>query len=102
MMRSASRETKRVARRNAETRIAQDESPLRLLQDKVIVFRGAEVCRLHAQSAAHPQMQAEPVPAGKLEEHLFAARAGAEETAAADLSSNFFRIGAAEDALLVV
>lgn len=57
-----------------EPRITEDERAFRLPQEKVIVFLGPEIRSLDAQGSAHPKVQAEPIVAGKAEEHLLAAR----------------------------
>jgi hypothetical protein len=66
-----------------ETRIAENKSLLRLLQDEVIVFLRAESGWLRAQFAAHPEMDPNPISGGKCEKHLLASRKGTQETVAA-------------------
>ena len=66
-----------------ETRIAENKSLLRLLQDEVIVFLRAESGWLRPQFAAHPEMDPNPIPGGKFEQHLLPSRKGTQEPAAA-------------------
>ena len=80
-----------------KTRIAEDEGLLRLLQDEVIVFLRAKSGRLRPQFAAHPEMDPNPIPGGKFEQHLFPTRRGTQETAARQLLHDSSRIGSAKD-----
>ena len=64
-----------------ETRVAENKSPVRLLQDKVIVFSWAESGWLGPQFAGHPEMDSDPIPARKFEQHLLPSRKGTEEPA---------------------
>jgi hypothetical protein len=64
-----------------ETRVPEDKSLLRLLQDKMIMSLGMEAGSFRAQFAAHPEMNSDPIPAGKFEEDLLAASARAQEPA---------------------
>lgn len=57
-----------------EARIAEDERTGALAEHKVVVFRGAKISRRDAEFTRHAKVQAEPVAAGKTEEHLLAAR----------------------------
>ena len=50
-----------------KTRIAENKSLLRLLQDEVIVFLRAESGSLGPQFAAHPEMDPNPIPGGKFQ-----------------------------------
>ena len=53
-----------------ESGIAENKSLLRLLQDEVIVLLGTEPGWLRPQFPAHPEMDSNPIPGGKFEEHL--------------------------------
>ena len=64
-----------------ETGIAENKSLLRLLQDEVIVFLRAESGWLGPQFAAHPEMDSNPIPGGKFEQHLLSSCKGMEEPA---------------------
>lgn len=66
-----------------ETRIAENKSLLRLLQDEVIVFLRAESGWLRPQLAAHPKMDPNPISGGKFEQHLLPSRRGTQETTVA-------------------
>ena len=64
-----------------ETGIAENKGLPLLLQDKVIMFLGTKSGRLRPQLSRHSQVDADPVPAGEFEKHLFAPRARAQEPA---------------------
>ena len=53
-----------------ETGILENKSLLRLLQDEMIVFPRVESGWLGPQFPAHPEMDSNPIPGGKFEEHL--------------------------------
>lgn len=65
-----------------ETRVPENKRLLRLLQNKMIVFLGAEAGWFRPQFAAHSEMDPNPISAGKFEKHLFPARKGTQESAA--------------------
>ena len=65
-----------------QTRIAQSKGLPRLLQDEMIVLLRAKSGWLRPQFAAHPEMDPNPIPAGKFEEHLLATSKGTQETLA--------------------
>ena len=54
-------------------RIGEDERALLLIQDEMIVFTRAKIARFDVRFAGHAEMNAEPVVAGKFEQHLFSA-----------------------------
>jgi hypothetical protein len=56
-----------------EACVAEDERATRLLQDEVIVLFGAEARGLGPHFPAHAEMKADPITAGKFEEHLLPA-----------------------------
>lgn len=60
-------------------RIAENQRTLALLEHKVIVFPGAEICRLDPELAGHAEMDSDPVITREDEEHLLPAGFGAEE-----------------------
>ena len=64
-----------------ETRIAENKGLPLLLQDEVIVLLGTKSGWLRPQLSRHPQVDSDPVPAGKFEKHLLAPRARAQEAA---------------------
>lgn len=64
-----------------ETRVLENKSLLRLMQDKMIMFLRMEAGWFRPQFAAHPEMNSDPNPAGEFEEDLLAASARAQEPA---------------------
>lgn len=80
-----------------ETRIAQDQRLLPLLQDEMIVFLWAEPRWLGAQFAGHPEMDPNPIPTGKLEQHLLPSRKGTQETTAAQTVHDLPRVASAKN-----
>ena len=80
-----------------ETRIAENKSLLRLLQDEMIVFLWTEFGWLGPQFAAHPEMDPNPISGGKFEQHLLAACVGAQEPASSQVDRDFPRIGPAKN-----
>jgi hypothetical protein len=81
-----------------EPGVAKYESSLRLPEHEVIVVFGAEIRWLGAQLPGHAEVDADPIAAGELEQHLFSPRERADETPPRHLTSERSRIGAAEDA----
>ena len=65
-----------------EACVAENESVTGLLQDEVIVLFGAESGGLGPQLPAHAEVKADPIIAGKFEEHLLAARVRAQKALA--------------------
>ena len=59
--------------------VGEGQSALLLKQNEVIVFVGLKVWRLDTDLAGHAEVNAEPIVAGKFEEHSFAARMRAEK-----------------------
>jgi hypothetical protein len=57
-----------------EPRIAENKSTFDLVQDEVVVFIGAKPRRLCPQFSSHAEMDADPIAAGKFEQHLFSPR----------------------------
>jgi hypothetical protein len=80
-----------------KTRIAENKNLSRLSQDEVIVFLRTESGRLRPQFAAHPEMDPNPIPGGKFEQHLFPSRGGTQKTAAGQLVHDSSRIAPAKD-----
>ncbi len=80
-----------------ETRIAENKGLPPLLQDEVIVFFRTESGGLRPQLSCHSQMNPDPVPAGKFEKHLFAARARAEESDSGQVFHDLPRIAPAKN-----
>ena len=62
-----------------EACVPEDESVTGLLQDEVIVLSGPESGRFSAHLPAHAEVKADPITAGKFEEHLLAARVRTQE-----------------------
>ena len=62
-----------------EACVTEDESVTRLLQDEMIVLFGPESGGLGPHLSAHAEVKADPIAAGKFEEHLLAARVRAQE-----------------------
>ena len=54
-------------------RIGEDERALLLVQHEMIVFTRSKIARFDVRFAGHAEMNAEPVVAGKFEQHLFSA-----------------------------
>src|SRR5688572_28019483 len=85
-----------------EARIAENEGLPGLAQNKMVMFFGAKSRRLDAQLAGHAEMKADPVAAGKFEEHLLSPGERAQKTAPGQFPFQCSRIRAAEDSLLRV
>jgi hypothetical protein len=68
-----------------ETRVPENKSLPRLLQDEMIVFLRVETGWFRPQFAAHPEMDPNPISAGEFKEHLFPSRKGTQKTAASEL-----------------
>lgn len=60
-------------------RIAKNERAFRLLQDKVVMFAGAESGGLSPHCSAHPEMNSKPAAAREAKEHLFPAGDGTSQ-----------------------
>jgi hypothetical protein len=82
-----------------QTRIAQNKGLPRLLQDKVIVLLRAKPGRFRAQFAAHAEMDPNPIPTRKLEEHLLAPSARAQIPASRYVFHDLPRIAPAKNPL---
>jgi hypothetical protein len=63
-------------------RIAKDERAIRLLKNKMIMFFAPKFSLFDSHLSGHPEMQAKPIVAGKLKQHLFSARNRAQGGAA--------------------
>jgi len=95
-------------------RITENKRPLRLLQDKVIVFASAKIWRLNAEPATHPKMNSQPAPnvfappdffrfiARENEKHLFPARLGPAQFLVREITLESDYIGSSKDSLLAV
>lgn len=64
-----------------EPRIAENESTLRLVQDKMVMVFRAKTGRFDAQLSGHPEMDSDPITAREFEQHLFSPGERAEVTA---------------------
>jgi hypothetical protein len=62
-----------------EARIAKDQGAFRLMKNKMVVLLRSKAGRLSPQVSGHPEMNARPAVAGKLEEHLFSPRLGSKK-----------------------
>lgn len=82
-----------------EARVAEDEGSFRLMKNKMVVLLGSESRRLDAQFAGHAEMNADPVIAGKFEEHLFSPGLRPKKTSAGELADESPGVLAAKDAL---
>ena len=85
-----------------KARVAENECAFALTQNEVVVLPGVKIRWLNAHGAAHAEMEAEPVCARELEEHLFPASGGAEQLRAGEAAFQCANVAAAEDALLRV
>jgi hypothetical protein len=65
-----------------EPGIAENQGPLRLVQNQVIMVFRPKAVGFDAQLPGHAEMDPDPVAAGKLEEHLFSPGERAEKTPA--------------------
>ena len=83
-------------------RIAEHKRTFLLSEDKVIVFAGFKFCRFDAQFPAHSKVNPKPVLARKHEEHLFAARGGAEQFLPNELAFDRSHLRPAEGAFFAV
>ena len=83
-------------------RIAENKRAVLLAENKVIVFVRPKIRRLDPQFSTHSEMNAEPVPAGKNEEHLFAARGGAEQLLPNELTFDRSHVRPPKDAFFAV
>src|SRR4051812_37571925 len=81
-----------------EASIAKDERPLRLPQNKVVVLFRPETGRLDPQFSGHAKVNADRVPAGELEQHLFSPGERPEQSAPGNLTNKRPQIGSAENA----
>lgn len=54
-----------------EPGVTENERPPGLVQNQVVVFLSAKIRRLYPQFSGHAKMNADPIPAGKFEKHLF-------------------------------
>ena len=54
-------------------RIGEDERAFSLMQDEMVIFARTKICGFDSRLSSHAEMNAEPVPVGKVEEHLFSA-----------------------------
>ena len=83
-------------------RIAENKRTVLLAKDEVIVFAGLKICGLDPQFSAHSKVNPKPVPARQGEEHLLAARGGAEQFLPNELTFDRSRLRLAEDAFFAV
>jgi hypothetical protein len=94
------------------SRVAEDKRPLRLLQDKVIVFAGAKIGRFHAELAAHAEMNSQPAASvftspgfvrivpRENKKHLFPARLGFAQFLTGEMTLERESVHSSEDPLL--
>lgn len=80
-----------------ETRVAENEGALRLVQDEVIVFLRLKAAGLDAEFAGHTEMDPNPITSGEFEQHLFSPRRGAQKFVASEVANKGSRIRAAEN-----
>ena len=80
-----------------ESRIAEDQSALCLMEDEVVMFLRAKGLRLDAQFSSHAEMDSDPITAGKFEQHLFSPGERAEKSASGKLALNRAGVRAPEN-----
>ena len=83
-------------------RIAENKGTILLAEDEMIVFAGLKIRGFDPQFSTHSKVDSEPVAARQHEQHLFAARGGAEQLLPNELMFDSWPVRFPEDAFFAV
>src|SRR5437660_1751215 len=79
------------------SRIGKHKRAITLIQHQVIVFARVKVGRFDMGFAGHPEVNAQPVTARSLKEHLFTTSVGSQQFSTGQIFAKRVSVGSTED-----